>query len=135
MRKLDSQTPGNGSDKTMKAVNRKWNAETAWRGTKSTKMIHTKHIEQMKTKQVALRTIPIVLKNCNKRMLVSCFLDNGSDSTYINEDVVELGLQGQKEKITVNTANRQQVSFDSMTFTVGLESTCNDLYTLLNNLS
>ena len=76
------------------------------------------------TKRMALRTIPIVLKNGNTRMLVNCFLDDGSNTTYINEDVVEeLGLQGQKEKITINVANGQQVSFDSMTFTICLEST------------
>ena len=71
----------------------------------------------------SIRTIPIVLKDGNKRMLVNCFLDDGSDTTYINEDIVEeLGLQRQKQKITINIANGQQVSFDSMTFTIGLES-------------
>ena len=85
-----------------------------------------------KTKRVALRTIPIVLKNGNKRMLVNCFLDDGSDTTYINEDVVEeLGLQGQKEKITINVASGQQVSFDSMIFTIGLKSTDGNIDTTI----
>lgn len=80
--------------------------------------------QEYETKTVALRTIPVVLKNGNKRILVNCFLDEGSDTTYINEDVVEeLGLRGNKEKITVNVANGQQISFQSMTFQIGLEST------------
>ena len=80
--------------------------------------------QEDETKRIALRTIPIVLKNGDKRILVNCFLDEGSDTTYVNEDVVEeLGLRGKKEKITVNVANGQQVSFNSMTFEIGLEST------------
>ena len=36
----------------------------------------------------ALRTVPIVLKNGNRRIMVNCLLDEGSDTTYVNEDVV-----------------------------------------------
>ena len=58
-----------------------------------------------------------------KKMLVNCFLDEGSNTTYVNEDVVEkLGVKGEKELITVNLANDQQVSFPSMSFTIGVES-------------
>ena len=43
--------------------------------------------------------------------------------TYVNEGIVEeLGVKGEKELITVIFANDQQVSFPSMTFTIGLES-------------
>jgi hypothetical protein len=45
--------------------------------------------QEDQTKRIALRTIPIVLKNGDKRILVNCFLDEGSDTTYVNEDVVE----------------------------------------------
>ena len=72
---------------------------------------------------MALRTVPVVLKHGKKRLLVNCFLDEGSDTTYVNEDVVEeLGVKGEKELITVNVANDQQVSFPSMKFIIGLES-------------
>lgn len=74
--------------------------------------------------QVALRTVPIILKNGERRVLVNCLLDEGSDTTYINEDVVEeLGLAGKKEKITVKVANDQSVRFLSSTIKIGLEST------------
>ena len=76
-----------------------------------------------KAEKVALRTDPAILKHGKKRILVNCFLDEGSDTTYVNEDVVEeLGVKGEKELITVNVANDQEARFPSMTFTIGLES-------------
>jgi len=76
-----------------------------------------------KAEKVALRTVPVILKHGKKRMLVNCFLDEGSDTTYVNEDVVEeLGVKGEKELITVNVANDHEVRFQSMTFAIGLES-------------
>lgn len=78
---------------------------------------------QKREKVVALQTLPLILKNGNKRLLVNCFLDEGSDTTYINEDVVEeLRVRGRKEPITVNVANDKQVKFMSMTVQVGVES-------------
>ena len=42
-------------------------------------------------------------------MLVNCFLDEGSNTTYVNEDVVEeLVVKEEKVLITVNVANVQQ---------------------------
>ena len=75
-------------------------------------------------KKIALRTIPVILKNGKRKVSVNCLLDEGSDTTYINEDVVnELGLTGAKERIEVKVANDQTISFMSNTFTIGLEST------------
>ncbi|CAB4002540.1 Hypothetical predicted protein, partial [Paramuricea clavata] len=74
-------------------------------------------------KSVALRTVPIILKNDKKRLLVNCFLDEGSETTYVNEDVIEqLGLREEKERVTVQVANPQQVTFMSATFEIGIES-------------
>jgi len=42
--------------------------------------------------EVALRTIPIVLKNGNRRIIVNCLLDEGSDTTYVDEDVVKVPI-------------------------------------------
>ena len=53
--------------------------------------------EQERQQAVALRTIPIVLKSGKRRLLVNCLLYEGSDTTYVNKDVVEeLGLAGEK---------------------------------------
>ena len=75
------------------------------------------------TRKIALRTIPVILKNGTRKVHVNCLLDEGRDTTYINEDVIEeLGLTGVKEKIEVKVANDQTISFMSNTFTIGLES-------------
>ena len=80
-------------------------------------------VDKHEGKSVALRTVPIILKNGNKRLLVNCFLDEGSDTTYVNEDVIEqLGLQEEKEPVTVQVANAQQVTFMSATVEIGIES-------------
>ncbi|KAL9964816.1 hypothetical protein ACROYT_G028505 [Oculina patagonica] len=74
--------------------------------------------------EVALRTVPIILKKGNRKITVNCLLDEGSDTTYVNEDVVnELGLTGEKEPITVKVANDQTIRFMSGTFEIGLGST------------
>jgi len=81
---------------------------------------------------VALRTIPVVLKHENKRLSVNCFIDEGSDTTYINEDVIhQFGIQGEKEWINVNVANAQQVSFPSMTFNIGIASLDKQIDTII----
>ena len=39
------------------------------------------------TKNLALRTVPAVGKNGERRMIVNALLDDGSTKTYINGDV------------------------------------------------
>ena len=79
---------------------------------------------QDRQQEVALRTVPVILKNGSRRVFVNCLLDEGSDTTYVNEDVInELGLTGKKEPITVNVANDQTICFMSGTVEIGLEST------------
>lgn len=83
-----------------------------------------KTIGEQENQQIALRTVPIILKNGHRRLLVNCLLDEGSDTTYVNEDVVEeLGLAGEKQQITVKVANDQNIRFPSSTVRIGIEST------------
>ena len=71
----------------------------------------------------ALRTVPVILKHGERPLQVNCFLDEGSDTSYVNEDVVEeLGLYGRKEKVIINVANGQKVNLMSATMEIGLES-------------
>lgn len=54
---------------------------------------------------------------------MNCFLDEGSDTTYVNEDVIEtLGISTLKEEITINVANDQKVRLMAATLEIGLES-------------
>ena len=80
-------------------------------------------VKEHEQRRIALRTVPVILKHGTKRLQVNCFLDEGSDTTYVNEDVVEeLGLEGQKERVTINVANDQKVDLMSATMEIGLES-------------
>ena len=72
---------------------------------------------------IALRTVPVVLKNGNRKMVVNAVLDDASTTTYINSDVAaELGLQGEPQKVTVNVLNGHAETFETMPVEVGLES-------------
>ena len=54
---------------------------------------------------------------------MNCSLDEGSDTTYVNEDVVELlGNSTQKEEITIHVANNQKVRLMAATLEIGIES-------------
>ena len=54
---------------------------------------------------------------------MNCFLDKGSDTTYVKEDVLEtLGISTQKEEITINVANDQKVQLMAATLEIGIES-------------
>ena len=56
-------------------------------------------------------------------MQINCLLDEGSDTLYVNENVIQkLGLDGRKEKVIINVANGQKVSQVSATLDIGLES-------------
>ena len=72
---------------------------------------------------MALRTIPVVLRNGNRKMLVNALLDDGSTKSYINEDVAaELGLEGPVESISVNTMNGRTSHFRTMPVEFVLQS-------------
>ena len=56
-------------------------------------------------------------------MQVNCFLDEGSDTSYVNKDVTEeLGFGGRKEKVIIIVANGQKVNLMSATMEIGLVS-------------
>ena len=64
---------------------------------------------------VALRTVPVVVKNGGQRLVLNALLDDASTKTYINGDVAaELGLEGTMQKITVNVLNGGEDSFQTM---------------------
>ena len=72
---------------------------------------------------VALRTVPVFLKNGNRRIKVNALLDEASTKTYLNADVAaELGLQGHPQSVTVNVLNGQTETFETTPVEVELES-------------
>jgi len=89
-------------------------------GNKSTSYETIKEREQQR---ISLCTVRVMRKHEAKRFQVNCLLDEGSDTTYVKEDVVqELGLKGWKEKVTINVTNHQKVDLMSVTMEIGLES-------------
>ncbi|CAB4021266.1 Hypothetical predicted protein, partial [Paramuricea clavata] len=72
---------------------------------------------------IALRTVPVVLKNGNREVTVNALLDDASTQTYINTDVAaELGLHGKFQKATVNVLNGQMETFVTMPVEFELKS-------------
>lgn len=67
--------------------------------------------EGTQTGFLALRTVPVILKNGNRAIKVNALLDEASTKTYINADVAsEHGLQGISRKVTVNVLNGQSLN-------------------------
>ena len=67
-------------------------------------------VKKHEQRRIALRTVPVFLKHGGNRLQANCFLDEGSDTTYVSEEVVEeLGLEGPKERVTIKVANDQKV--------------------------
>lgn len=72
---------------------------------------------------VALRTVPVFLKNGYRRIKVNASLDDASTKTNLNADVAaKLGLQGHPQSVTVNVLNGQVETFETMPVKVELES-------------
>ena len=72
---------------------------------------------------VALRTVPVFLKNGYRRIKVNASLDDASTKTNLNADVAaKLGLQGHPQSVTVNVLNGQVETFETMPVEVELES-------------
>ena len=80
-------------------------------------------VQEHAQRSIALRTVPVILKHGERRLQVNCFLDEGSDTSYVNEDVVEeLGLDGRKGNVVINVVNGQKVNLMSAIMEIGLES-------------
>ena len=72
---------------------------------------------------LAMRTVPVLLKNGSRSMKLNALLDDASTKTYLNADVAaELGLQGDYQKTDVNVLNGQVESFFTMAVKFQLES-------------
>ena len=72
---------------------------------------------------VALRTVPVFLKNGNRKIKVNALLDKASTKTYLNAEVAaELGLHGHPQSVIVNVLNGQTGTFETMPVDVELES-------------
>ena len=82
---------------------------------------------------IGLRTVPVILKNCERSLKINALLDDASTKSYINADVAaELGLQGRTEKMTVNVLNGQVETFETKPINVELMSITGDVSTMVS---
>ncbi|XP_064633630.1 uncharacterized protein LOC135491588 [Lineus longissimus] len=73
--------------------------------------------------EIALRTVPVIIKHGGKRIKTNALLDDASTSTYIDANLAaELGVQGKIEQTTVNVLNGKLKTFTTMPVEVGIES-------------
>ena len=113
--------PRNSSKATVKEKDDNMNVESG-PGSNTEGDDQRKTTQGQETESITLRTAPVIVKHGNKRILVNCLLDEGSDTSYTNTYYVEaLGLHGAKIEINVKVANDETVTFMSSTFVVGLE--------------
>ena len=78
---------------------------------------------RFRTDYVGLRTVPVTVKNGDRRLTVNALLDDASTKTYINADVAaELDLKGKTEQVTVNVLNGQVETFETKPVKFELES-------------
>uniref|UniRef100_A0A8W8ILI6 Peptidase aspartic putative domain-containing protein n=1 Tax=Magallana gigas TaxID=29159 RepID=A0A8W8ILI6_MAGGI len=72
---------------------------------------------------IALRTIPVIVRNGSKTMRVNALLDDASTRTFFNADVAaELGLHGKLQRITVGVLNDKTEPFETMPVEFQIES-------------
>ena len=72
---------------------------------------------------IALRTIPVYLRNGVKTVKVNALRDDASTKTYINSDVAaELGLQGCLQQVNVNVINGHVETFQTSPVECTIES-------------
>eukprot|EP00795_Rhopilema_esculentum_P017422 gene17422-9025_t len=92
--------------------------------------------KQDELKFVSLRTVSVVLKNGNKKIVVNALLDDGSTKTYLNSDVAtELDLKGERQNVTVSMLNGVADSLETMPVEFQLESLDGKLKTQIQALT
>ena len=75
------------------------------------------------TGTIALRIIPVYIRNGNRKLQVNALLDDASTKTYINADVAaELGLQGCLRRVNVSLLNGKVETFETSPVECAIES-------------
>ena len=74
--------------------------------------------------KVALQMVPVILEGANGvRIRANAFLDGGSGSSYLKEEMADiLGLEAERKSLRVSVFGANSVVTDSKTVTVHLES-------------
>ena len=72
-------------------------------------------------KWISLRTVPVVLQTDDKQITVNALLDDGSTTSYINEQVAtELGLQGPKRNLVIKVVGGIHTTVETRQVTLSI---------------
>ncbi|PIK59960.1 hypothetical protein BSL78_03115 [Apostichopus japonicus] len=65
--------------------------------------------------QISFRVVPVLVSSPNGKVVeANAFLDDGSEQTYVNEDLVaELGIHGKPEEVKATVLNGKEERFQS----------------------
>ena len=66
--------------------------------TEENKSSTSETVQELAQRSIALHTVPVILKHGERSLQVNCFLDEDSDTLYVNEDMVEEYYWGRRKK-------------------------------------
>ena len=70
--------------------------------------------ECQKLRCISLQTVPVIVENGSKSLIINALLDDGSTQTYLNADIAaKLGLHGDISKSQVNVINGTVATFET----------------------
>lgn len=79
--------------------------------------------QETATEAFSLRTVPVWLKANDRKVKVNAMLDDGSNETFLNEEVAGvLRLKERYQTVTVNVLNNEVETFQSMLLDVTIKS-------------
>ena len=72
---------------------------------------------------ISLQTVPIIVENGSKSLIINALLDDGSTQTYLNADIAgKLGLHGEIQKSQVSVINGKVATFETAPVEFALKS-------------
>ena len=70
--------------------------------------------EYEKLQCILLQTVPIIVENGSKSLIINALLDDGSKQTYLNADIAaKLSLHGEIRKSEVSVINGTVATFET----------------------
>ena len=82
-----------------------------WEEQQNTSFVAT---ECQKLGCISLQTVPVIVENGSKSLIINALLDDGSTQTYLNADIAaRLGLHGDISKSQVSVINGTVATFET----------------------
>ena len=82
-----------------------------WEEQQNTSFVAT---ECQKLGCISLQTVPVIVENGSKSLIINALLDDGSTQTYLNADIAaKLGLHGDISKSQVSVINGTVATFET----------------------